>query len=110
MKKIDSFDVCTFILHILLVLTIAIGILAIMAMVCSHKQTECFVDKNDYCVVINKDSHLVPQVMGKFVTTRRVTRIDAIGITTQDTLTIDINSRLFNDIEVGDTIKTINLK
>lgn len=110
MKKIDSFDVCTFILHILLVLTIAIGILLIMAMICSYKQTESFVDQNDYCVVINKDSHLVPQVMGKFVTTRSVYRIDAIGMTVQDTLTIDINSRLFNDIEVGDTIKTINLK
>lgn len=110
MKKIDSIDVCTFILHILLVLTIAIGILVIMAMVCSHKQTECFVDQNDYCVVINKDSHLVPQVMGKFVTTRRVSRINAVGLTTQDTLEVDINRRLFGDIEIGDTIKTINLK
>ena len=85
------------------------NILSIMAIVCSHKQTECFVDQNDYCVVINKDSHLVPQVMGKFVTTRQVSRIDVIGITTQDTLTIDINSRLFDNIEIGDTIKTIKL-
>jgi 2',3'-cyclic-nucleotide 2'-phosphodiesterase (5'-nucleotidase family) len=47
--------------------------------------------------------------MGKFVTTRSVSRINAIGLTTQDTLTIDINSHLFDNIEIGDTIKTIKL-
>lgn len=110
MKKFDSFDVCTFILHIMLVLTVSIGILAIIAVVCLHKQTECFVEQNEYCVILDKDSHLVPQVAGKFVTTRRVTRINAVGLTTQDTITLDISSRLFNNIETGDTINTINLR
>lgn len=109
MKRIDSYDVCAFILHILLVLAVAIGILAIIACICSHKQTECFIKQNEYCVVLDKDSHLVPQVIGKFVTTRSVHRIDAIGLTTQDTILIDINRRLFDNIEIGDTIKTVNL-
>lgn len=109
MKRIDSFGVCTFILHVLLVLTVAIGILSIIAIVCLHKQTECFVEQNEYCVVLDKDSHLVPQVAGKFVTARSVHRIDAIGLTTQDTISIDVNSRLFDNIEIGDTVKTINL-
>lgn len=106
MKRLDGIEI---ILHVLLVLTVSIGILAIIAVVCLHKQTECFIEQNEYCVVLDKDSHLVPQVAGKFVTTRSVHRIDAIGLTTQDTLTIDINSRLFGNIEIGDTIKTINL-
>ena len=110
MKRIDSYSVCTFILHILLIFTIAIGILSIIAIFCSCEQKECFIGQNEYCVVINKDSHLVPQVYGKFVTTSSVSRINTIGLTTQDTVTIDINSRLFDDIEIGDTIKTIKLK
>lgn len=109
MKRIDSYDVCTFILHILLVLAIVIGILAIIACICSHKRTENFVEENEYCVVLDKDSHLVPQVAGKFVTTRSVHRINALGLTTQDTITIDVNRRLFDNVEIGDTIKTINL-
>lgn len=110
MKRIDSFDVCTFILHILLVLTVAIGILGIMAIIGSYKQKECFIEQNEYCVVLNKDSHLVTQVDGKFVTTRSVHRIDAVGLTTQDTVLIDVNRRLFDNVEIGDTLKTINLR
>jgi hypothetical protein len=110
MKRIDSFDVCTFILHILLVLTVAIGILGIMAIIGSYKQKECFIEQNEYCVVLNKDSHLVTQVAGKFVTTRSVHRIDAVGLTTQDTVLIDVNRRLFDNVEIGDTLKTINLR
>ena len=109
MKRIDSYDVCTFILHILLALTIFIGILGIIACVCSYKQTESFVEQNEYCVVLDKDSHLVPQVTGKFVTTRSVHRINAIGLTTQDTILVDVNRRLFDNVEIEDTIKTINL-
>jgi hypothetical protein len=110
MKRIDSFDVCTFILHILLVLTVAIGILGIMAIIGSYKQKECFIEQNEYCVVLSKDSHLVTQVAGKFVTTRSVHRIDAVGLTTQDTVLIDVNRRLFDNVEIGDTLKTINLR
>lgn len=110
MKRIDSIDICTYILHVLLVLTIVIGILLIIATIGSHKQKDCFINQNEYCVVLNKDSHLVTQVTGKFVTTRSVERINTIGLTTQDTVTLDINSRLFNDIEIGDTIKTVNLR
>lgn len=106
MKRLDGIEI---ILHVLLVLTVAIGILAIIACVCSHKQTECFIEQNEYCVVLDKDSHLVPQVAGKFVTTRSVSRINTIGLTTQDTITIDVNRCLFGNIEIGDTIKTINL-
>lgn len=110
MKRIDSIDICTYILHVLLVLAIVIGILLIIATVGSHKQKDCFISQNEYGVVINKDSYLVPQVYGKFVTTRSVSRINTIGLTTQDTITLDINSRLFNNIEIGDTIKTISLR
>lgn len=108
MKKFDGWDICLYV--VILPLTILSAAMMILSVIGIHCQTESFVDQNDYCVVVNKDSRLVPQVSGKFVTTRRVNRIDVIGITTQDTLTIDINSRLFNDIEAGDTIKTINLK
>jgi hypothetical protein len=109
MKSIDSYNVCTFILHVLLIFTIAIGILAIIACVCSYKQTESFIEQNEYCVVLDKDSHLVPQVTGKFVTTRSVHRINAVGLTTQDTILVDVNRCLFDNVETGDTIKTIHL-
>jgi hypothetical protein len=109
MKSIDSYNVCTFILHVLLIFTIAIGILAIIACVCSYKQTESFIEQNEYCIVLDKDSHLVPQVTGKFVTTRSVHRINAVGLTTQDTILVDVNRCLFDNVETGDTIKTIHL-
>ena len=110
MKRIDSYGVCTFILHILLVFTISIGILSIIAIFCSHEQTECFTEQNEYCVVLSKDTHLRTQVAGKFVTTTSVNRIKAVGLTTQETLTLDVSSRAFNDIEIGDTVKTVKLR
>ena len=73
-------------------------------------QEDNFIDQNDYCVVLTKDSNLRPMVTGKFVMAQRVNRIDAVGLTTQDTITVDIDRSLFDDIEVGDTIKTINLR
>ena len=89
-----------------MILSSAMMIISVIGL---HYQAESFIDQNDYCVVVNKDYHLVPQVSGNFVTTRRVNQINAIGITTQDTLTIDINRDLFDNIEIGDTIKTIKL-
>ena len=108
MKKIN---ICPFscILFALLALSIVIHILLIIECVYSHKQKDCFISQNDYCIVLNKDSHLETRVSGKFVTTRSVSQINTVGLTTQDTVTIDINSRLFDNIEIGDTIKTIKL-
>ena len=108
MKKFDGWDICLYV--VILPLTILSATMMILSVIGIHCQTESFIDQNDYCVVVNKDSRLVPQVSGKFVTTRRVSRINAVGLTTQDTLEVDINRRLFGDIEIGDTIKTINLK
>ena len=73
-------------------------------------QENSFIDQNDYCVVLNKDSNLRPMITGKFIATRSVHRIDAVGLTTQDTVLIDVNRRLFDNVEIGDTLKTINLR
>ena len=105
-KKIDIY---MGILRAILVLITVIGVLLIISMVCSYKQKDCFISQNEYCVVLNKDSHIETRVYGKFVTPITVNKINIVGLTTQDTLTIDINSRLFDNIEIGDTIKTIKL-
>lgn len=73
-------------------------------------QEDSFIDQNNYCVVLNKDSNLRPMIAGKFITARRVNRIDAVGLTTQDTITLDVDRDLFANIEIGDTIKTISLR
>lgn len=109
MKRIDSIDICLYILYVLMGLFIVATIMMIISFIGLHSQKECFINQNDYCVVLNKDSHLRPQVVGKFITTRCVNRINVIGLTTQDTVTIDANTRILNDIEIGDTIKTIKL-
>lgn len=110
MKRIDSIDICLYILYILMGISIVASIMIIISFVGLHSQKERFINQNDYCVVLNKDSHLRPQAVGKFVTTRCVDRINVIGLTTQDTVTIDANTRIFNDFEIGDTIKTIKLR
>mgnify|MGYP006898640045 CR=1 FL=1 len=111
--KIDfwkKIDVCMGILRGLLVLITVISVLLIISLFCSYKQKDCFISQNEYCVVLNKDSHIETQVSGKFVTTIFVSQINTVGLTTQDTITININSRLFDNIEIGDTIKTIKLR
>ena len=108
MKRIDGWDIC--INWIILPISIIAAIMMIISFIGLQCQKESFVDQNDYCVVLNKDSRLTPQVIGKFVTTRSVHRIDAIGLTTQDTVTVNVSRCIFDDIEIGDTIKTINLK
>jgi hypothetical protein len=85
-------------------------IMTIISFVGLHNQKECFINQNDYCVVLNKDSHLRPQLIGKTVMPIRIDQINTIGLTTQDTITIDVSRCLFDDIEIGDTIKTIKLR
>ena len=109
MKHLNGIDICSHILHVLMGLFIVASIIMIISFVGLHSQKECFTNQNDYCVVLNKDSRLTPQVIGKLITTRRVNRINVIGLTTQDTVTIDVNTRIFKNIEIGDTIKTIEL-
>lgn len=93
---------------------IPVSIIAALMMTISFVGLLCqednFIDQNDYCVVLNKDSNLRPMITGKFIATRRVNRIDAVGLTTRDTITLDVDRDLFADIEIGDTIKTISLR
>lgn len=110
MKRIDSIDICLRITYVLMGISIVAAIMIIISFVGLYCQKDCFINQNEYCVVLNKDSHLTPQVNGRFISTRRVNRINTIGLTTQDTVTIDVNTRIFNDIEIGDTIKTIKLR
>lgn len=108
MKRIDGWDIC--INWIILPLSIIAAIMMIISFIGLLCQKESLINQNEYCVVLNKDSHLTSRVSGCFVAPRRVTRITAIGLTTQDTVTIDVDKYNFADIEIGDTIKTINLK
>lgn len=110
MKRIDSIDICLYILYVLMGISIVAVIMMIISFVGLHYQKKSFINQNEYCVVLNKDSHLTPQVTGRFVSTKRVNRINVIGLTMQDTVIIDTNTRIFNDIEIGDTIKTIKLR
>lgn len=110
MKRIDSIDICLYILYILMGISIVAAIMMIISFVGLHSQKERFINQNDYCVVLNKDSHLRPRVIGKHITPIHVNRINVIGLTTQDTVTIDANTCIFNDIKIGDTIKTIKLR
>lgn len=108
MKRFDATDFCMYVivtpLTIIAVLMMTISFIGLLC------QKESLINQNEYCVVLNKDSHLTSRVSGGFVAPRRVTRITAIGLTTQDTVTIDVDKYNFADIEIGDTIKTINLK
>lgn len=108
MKRIDGLDIC--INWVILPLSILATLMMIISFIGLHYQNDCFIDQNEYCIVINKDSRLTPQVIGKFVSTRRVNRINTIGLTTQDTVTIDVDRYIFDDIKIGDTIKTKNLR
>lgn len=110
MKRIDSIDICLYILYVLMGISIVAVIMMIISFVGLHYQKESFINQNEYCVVLNKDSHLTPQITGRFVSTKRVNRINVIGLTMQDTVIIDTNTHIFNDIEIGDTIKTIKLR
>jgi hypothetical protein len=108
MKRIDGWDIC--INWIILPISIIAAIMMIISFIGLQCQKESFVDQNDYCVVLNKDSRLTPQVIGKIVTARRVNRVNIVGLTTQDTVTVNVSRCIFDDIEIGDTIKPINLK
>lgn len=110
MKRLDSIDVCMYIIYALIPVAIIAAIMMVISFIGLRNQNDCFIDQNEYCVVINKDSRLTPQVIGKFVSTRRVNRINAVGLTTQDTVTIDVDRCVFDNIEIGDTIKTKNLR
>lgn len=110
MKRLDSIDVCMYIIYALIPVAIIAAIMMIISFIGLRCQNDCFIDQNEYSVVINKDSRLTPQVIGKFISTRRVNRINAVGLTTQDTVTIDVDRYIFDDIKIGDTIKTIKLR
>ena len=108
MKRLDGLDICIY--WIILPLTVIASLMMIISFIGVHYQNDSFVNQNEECIVLNKDSRLTPQVIGKFVSTRRVNRIDAIGLTTQDTITIDMNRCIFDNIKIGDTIRTIKLR
>lgn len=108
MKRLDGIEIILYV--IILPLTVIASLMMIISFIGLHYQNDCFVEQNEYCVVLDKDSRLTPQVIGKYVSTRRVNRIDAVGLTTQDTVTIDVDRYIFGNVEIGDTVKTINLR
>lgn len=108
MKRLDGIEIILYV--IILPLTVIASLMMIISFISLHYQNDCFVEQNEYCVVLDKDSRLTPQVIGKYVSTRRVNRIDAVGLTTQDTVTIDVDRYIFGNVEIGDTVKTINLR
>lgn len=107
MKRIDGLDICIYTLISVTVIAVVMVIISFIGLYC---QKENFISQNEYCVVLDKDSHLTPQVIGRCVTPRCSYQINTVGLTTQDTVTIEVDRYVFNYIEVGDTIKTINLK
>lgn len=108
MKRLDAIDICLYV--IITPVSIIASLMMIISFIGLHYQKDYFINQNEYCVVLNKDSHLRPRVTGTFVSTEHVNRINALGLTTQDTVTVDVNSRLFDNIEIGDTVKTANLR
>jgi hypothetical protein len=108
MKRLDGIDICLYV--IIIPLSTIAALMMIISFVGLFCQKESFINQNEYCVVIDKDSRLRPRVTGAFVSSERVNRIDALGLTTQDTVTIDIDRCGFDNIEIGDTVKTINLR